>query len=176
MTRGVEGAFATQAREREALATALVDIPGGLDLLEWFGGVMDFGDSEIVRIVLDRQGPSQLVIALDWPQKTAVVTFELSAWIDLNLRGFNHQNVIGGLALKRTDCRSVDPWEQGAGLQPGEWDSLGDISAACIVNFQTESLQPTLCGAGAIAFHVLDFRKLRPLFGACIHSRNSGLE
>lgn len=121
MPSTIEDAFMTQARERDELATALAEIPGGRELIDWFGDITDFGDSEIIRLTLDRQGPSQLVIALDWPTKSTVVTFELSAWIDVTLRGFSHQNVIGGLRLRRADDREVDSWEQGVGLEPGEW-------------------------------------------------------
>lgn len=121
MPSTIEDAFMVQARERDELATALAEIPGGRELIDWFGDKTDFGDSEIVRLTLDRQGPSQLVIALEWPTKSAVVTFELSAWIDVALRGFSHQNVIGGLKLWRAEDRHVDLWEQGVGLEPGEW-------------------------------------------------------
>jgi hypothetical protein len=121
MKSELEDPFAEQARQRTNLAVALATIPGGRSLLEWFGDVVDFGDSEVVRVVLDRQGLSQLVIALDWPEKSAVVTFDLSEWIDVDLRGFSHQNVIGGLVLEHAADRDVDPWEKGVGLVPGDW-------------------------------------------------------
>jgi hypothetical protein len=121
MTSIVEDVFVVQARERNELAAALSEIPGGREVIDWFGDITDFGDSEVIRLTLDRQGPSQLVIALDWPTKSAIVTFELSAWIDVTLRGFSHQNVIGGLRLRRPEDREVDLWEQGVGLEPGEW-------------------------------------------------------
>lgn len=121
MTEPIEDVFMVQARERHELAAALAQVAGGPELVEWFGDVTDFGDSEVVRLTLDRQGPSELVIALDWPTKSAVVTFELSAWIDVTLRGFSHQNVIGGLKLLRPADREVDLWEQGVGLDPGQW-------------------------------------------------------
>lgn len=121
MKSNLEDPFAVQAYQRKELAVALAKIPGGRALLDWFGEVVDFADSEVVRIVLDRQGASQLVIALDWPQKSAVVTFDLSAWIDLDLRGFSHQNVIGGLVLEHAADRDVAPSERGVGLEPGDW-------------------------------------------------------
>lgn len=121
MTAPTKEDFMAQARGRRELAAALAHVPGGAELVEWFGDLPDFGDSEVIRLTLDRQGPSELVIALDWPTKSAVVTFELSAWIDVSLRGFSHQNVIGGLKLLRPADREVDLWEQGVGLEPGQW-------------------------------------------------------
>lgn len=110
-----------EVQERDSLAKALAEIPGGDTLLDWFGDLVDFGDSEIICLVLNREGPSQLVIALDRPGKSVAVTFELSHWIDINIRGFSHQNVVGALVLQRAAERDVDPWELGVGLQPGEW-------------------------------------------------------
>lgn len=121
MKSHVEDPFAEQAHQREKLAAALAEIPGGRALLDWIGEVVDFADSEVMRIVLDRKGASQLVIALDWPRKSAVVTFELSAWIDVDLRGFSHQNVIGGLVLERAADRDFAPSEMGVGLESGDW-------------------------------------------------------
>lgn len=121
MTAPTEDDFMAQARERCELAAALAQVSGGAELVKWFDDFPDFGDGEVIRLTLDRQGPSELVIALDRPTKSAVVTFELSAWIDVSLRGFSHQNVIGGLKLLRPADREVGLWEQGVGLEPGQW-------------------------------------------------------
>jgi hypothetical protein len=88
-------------------------IPGGPELLAWFGGVPTFHDAEILCLKLDRSGPSTLVIhgwvmtdkvdaegyfVLD---RHVVVTFLLEEIADLRLEGFTAQNVIHGLRLRR---------------------------------------------------------------------------
>lgn len=37
--------------------------------------------------------------------------FELTAWTDADVRGFSHQNVMGGLKLRRVVKREILPWE-----------------------------------------------------------------
>ena len=110
-----------QAVEQNELIVALADIPGGRDLVEWFDSEPHFGDAEVVSLYLDRKGPSLLRIAVEHRGKYATVVFELTHWIDANLYGFSHQNVIGGLQLRRAEDRDVQPWELGVGCQPGEW-------------------------------------------------------
>lgn len=111
-----------QAQARQQLATSLADIPGGRDLVEWFEGAPEFGDAEIVTLILDRKGPSCLSIALNCLGKRATVNFEMAAWIDVDVRGFSAQNVIGGLKLRRAEEREIKPWELGVGCQPGDWE------------------------------------------------------
>lgn len=106
---------------RQQLAAALSDIPGGRDLVEWFEGAPEFGDAEIVSLRLDRQGQSALRIALTSRSKSAIFVFELTGWIDADVRGFSQQNVISGLKLRRVIEREIQPWELGVGCQPGEW-------------------------------------------------------
>jgi hypothetical protein len=78
--------------ESEALYAG---IPGGPELLAWFGRVPSFHDAEIVRVVLNRRAPSTLSIHV-WnltdqvdPQgyfildRHAVVTFELEDVLDV---------------------------------------------------------------------------------------------
>lgn len=89
--------------------------------MEWFEGAPEFGDAEIVSLLLDRRGPGALRIALTSHAKSAIFVFELTAWIDADVRGFSHQNVIAGLKLLRVDEREMQPWELGVGCQPGEW-------------------------------------------------------
>ncbi|AWN54512.1 hypothetical protein DK412_25270 [Methylobacterium sp. 17Sr1-1] len=79
------------------------------------------GDAEIVSLHLDRRGPGTLRIALDQCGKSAIFVFDLSAWIDADLRGFSHQNVISSLTLRRAEEREVQLWELGVGCRPGEW-------------------------------------------------------
>ncbi|WP_244539279.1 hypothetical protein [Methylobacterium sp. 174MFSha1.1] len=110
-----------RVRAQQELAASLADIPGGRDVLDWFDGPPEFGDAEIVSLHLDRRGPITLRIALDHCGKSAIFVFDLAAWIDTDLRGFSHQNVISGLTLRRAEEREVQPWELGVGCRPGEW-------------------------------------------------------
>jgi hypothetical protein len=108
--------------------TIYSSIPGGPDLLGWFGRVPSFHDAEIVSLSLLRRGRSSLSIhAWNTTQEVdsrgylvldrhAVVTFALEDILDLQLGGFSHQNVIGGLRIRhapeRPDRRpfySLDP-------------------------------------------------------------------
>lgn len=94
-------------------------IPGGQDLLDWFGGPPSFHDAEILSLLLDRSGPSMLKLhgwimtdrvddkgyfVLD---RHAVVTFRLEKIADLRLEGFTAQNVIHGLRLRRIPLPSA---------------------------------------------------------------------
>ncbi|PZO03177.1 MAG: hypothetical protein DCF30_03355 [Hyphomicrobiales bacterium] len=94
-----------------------MSLPGGNDVIEWFGRVPDFHDAEIISLHLDRGGPSRLAIhffklqqsithskGVMEPTGDAIVTFELDYIVDLNLDGFGHQNVIYGLKLTRADA------------------------------------------------------------------------
>jgi hypothetical protein len=101
-------------------ASLLSELPGGRELLQWFAGEPDFGDAEIVSLHLDRKGPSTLRIEIGRGARYAVITFLLGHWIDVSLRGFSDQNVIGGLALKRAGERELAPWEMGVGVLPGD--------------------------------------------------------
>ncbi|MFI5013420.1 MAG: hypothetical protein ACHQAY_13845 [Hyphomicrobiales bacterium] len=103
-------------------------IPGGPDLVAWFGHVPNFQDAEIVSLDLHRRGPSILRIHF-WNRRNeiddcgyyvldrhAVVAFTLEDIMDLQLDGFSHQNVIFGLQLRRASERpdrrpyySLDP-------------------------------------------------------------------
>lgn len=92
-------------------------VPGGSDLLAWFGQVPSFHDAEILSLYLCRRGQSTLrvhgwimgkvgddgYLVLD---RHAVVTFMIEGVMDLQLDGFSHQNVIGGLTLRRAPDRA----------------------------------------------------------------------
>ena len=88
-------------------------ISGGPELLAWFGGVPSFHDAEVLRLGLERSGPSTLVVH-GWKMtdkvdeegyfmldRHAVVTFVFQEITDLRLEGFTAQNVIHGLRLRR---------------------------------------------------------------------------
>jgi hypothetical protein len=93
------------------------EVPGGPELLSWFGRVPSFHDAEIINLDLRRSGKSFLRVhgwtdaaAVDDKgcivlEKHAVVTFALEEIMDLQLDGFSHQNVIFGLKLQRATDR-----------------------------------------------------------------------
>lgn len=98
-----------RAQTQWELVASLSDIPGGHQVIDWFKGQPEFGDAEIVSLILDRKGPSALRIAQNWHSKSAIFMFELTGWIDVDVRGFSHQNVISGLKLQRAESREVKP-------------------------------------------------------------------
>ena len=113
---------ARQKREEELKETAalLLKVPGGPELLEWLDGSPEFGDAEVVSLVLDRAGQSRLSMRLDRLAKRATVAFTLEAGIDVAIHGFSHQNVVGGLKLQPARERRVEVWERAVGCTPGE--------------------------------------------------------
>jgi hypothetical protein len=101
-------------------ASILAEIPGGPELLDWFGGSPNFGDAEVISLNLNREGPSILKMAViklvGTDFQTIVVVFTLRDMIDIALEGFSHQNVVGGLTLKRCSELHVHPSLVGIGL------------------------------------------------------------
>lgn len=92
------------------------EVPGGPEVVRYFGRLPSFGDAEILGLHLDRDGPSTLLVhswvvdhdGLDSArplERHAVVTFTLRGVMDLRLEGFSVQNVIGGLILRRAPDR-----------------------------------------------------------------------
>ena len=92
-------------------------VPGGSELVRWFGREPSFHDAEILSLYLRRKGRSILRLhgwintgavgpdgyyVLD---RHAIVTFTLDGVMDLQLDGFSVQNVIGGLILRRAPDR-----------------------------------------------------------------------
>ena len=89
-------------------------IPGGEELLGWFGKVPSFHDAEVLDLHLKRKGRSTLRLHA-WNmtskvrngyfvlEKHAVVEFLIDRIITLELDQFNHQNVIDGLSLSRVE-------------------------------------------------------------------------
>ena len=120
--------------DRDRTAGILAGLPGGPELLAWFGGVPNFGDGEVIGLALDRAGPSTLrVLAINssggadargfFPRAIVTFTFAEAALghiVDVSLRAFSEQNVIDSLVLHRTGERPVHPTEVGVGLGPGE--------------------------------------------------------
>jgi hypothetical protein len=106
--------------ELRETATILMQIPGGTELLDWCNGVPDFGDGEAISLTLDRASQSYLSIRLERPRKSAIIKLALAAWIDVAIRGFSRQNVIGGLKLRPAGDRQIELRERGVGCTPGE--------------------------------------------------------
>ena len=107
----------------------LETIPGGPQVVAWFDGWPEFGDAEVLELRLIRRGPSLLRLAASaseggrWrgaPFKHAVFDFALRDMLDIRLDGFSHQNVIGGLRLRRAQDAPVHPSVRGIGLVRGE--------------------------------------------------------
>ena len=102
----------------------LQELPGGPELLDWFGGAPSFHDSEVISLCLDRHGTPWLRVAACKPAgkdqwDTIVVTMTLKDQVDLSIQGFSHQNVIGGLAIRSS--RDDNPVHQsllGVGITP----------------------------------------------------------
>lgn len=91
------------------------EVPGGPELLAYFGRMPAFGDAEILSLYLERDGISSLRVH-GWViverageakarERHAVVTFALDCIMDVRLDGFSAQNVIGGLILRRAPDR-----------------------------------------------------------------------
>ena len=95
----------------EQVGKSYAHIPGGPELLAFFGEVPSFHDAEIVGLELNRRTTSYLrihgwVVDRSNPKqwiavKNAVVTFALEGISDLELDGFSHQNVIGSLMITK---------------------------------------------------------------------------
>jgi Immunity protein 50 len=95
--------------------TTLESVDGARSLYEWFGSWPSFHDAEVISLHLDRRGISSLAVHT-WEMtkdvddkgyyihaRHVVVEFTMKDVIDLNLNGFNHQNVIFGLGIERTE-------------------------------------------------------------------------
>jgi hypothetical protein len=91
------------------------DIPGAVDLHDWFGYWPSFHDAEVISLHLNRQGSSSLRIHT-WDTtkevnekghyvlaKHVLVEIILETVSDLSLDDFSQQNVISGLNIEKTD-------------------------------------------------------------------------
>ncbi|SMH57414.1 Imm50 family immunity protein [Mesorhizobium australicum] len=87
------------------------DVPGGSELVGWFGAVPSFHDAEVLSFDLERDKASKLVIygfrmtseideqgyyVLD---RKFIATFELDGIDKLELEGFSSQNILGTLSV-----------------------------------------------------------------------------
>lgn len=89
-------------------------------MLAWLGDAVGFGDSEIVELTLQRDQPSRLVIDLFRPNgsehQSVRATFFLVDVLVVQLEGFSHQNVIGGLFIKPAVDRQFHESLRGIGV------------------------------------------------------------
>lgn len=109
-------------------------VPGGPELLDWFGGYAPLlHDAEVLEITLDRRGPvcSIKVHGFEMTPEVdafgyfictrhAVITFRLDEVTRLELEDFSHQNALMGLGVARTVsggfCLEFDPANGVSGL------------------------------------------------------------
>ena len=97
-----------KARDDAALIEVLSEIPGGADLLAWFGGYLpSFHDAEILGLELDRAGATCRIRAHTW---------EISDEVDKTGHFVLSRHVVAWFELWRRD--RVEP----GGLQPSERD------------------------------------------------------
>lgn len=92
----------------------LAKISGASELQAWFGSWPSFHDAEILELHLDRQGLSILRVhawKLEYSKDKSellstrhfVARFVFDEITNLELDGFNHQNVIDGFSFKEID-------------------------------------------------------------------------
>jgi hypothetical protein len=121
-----------QSMEDETLKetiSILNKIPGGPEVIAWFGGHPKFHDAEVLEVRLVRKGRSCLRLAAmvsevgkhkGPPFKHAVFDFTLRDMIEVHLDRFGHQNVIGEFALRRAHDQALHPSLLGHGPARGE--------------------------------------------------------
>jgi hypothetical protein len=98
-----------------SLPVEISNIQGAAELEEWFGSWPSFHDAEILALHLNRKESSSLRLHT-WEMtkeiddkgyyvraKHLLVEFIFESVSGLSLNGFNHQNVIFGLAIEKTD-------------------------------------------------------------------------
>jgi hypothetical protein len=142
-------------------AAIYYEVPGGAELLGWFGRVPSLHDAEIVSLDLRRSGQSVLRLhgwittdAVDHDgylvrHQQAVVTLALDGIMDLQLDGFSIQNVIGGLILRRAPDRperrgyfTLDPLPQDIEIELEPCYGLSGLIRARSVSITFEPGKP----------------------------------
>ena len=91
--------------------TSIADIPGGAELVRWFGAAPSFHDAEVLALVLRRDEASNLVVR-HWRvtdrkdergfytiDRAFIATFVFSGIDRLELSGFSSQNVLNRLLI-----------------------------------------------------------------------------
>ena len=85
--------------------TNIPNIEGSHQLVEWLGAWPSFHDAEILEMFLTRRGISWMKVCCPFPARTSelrniVVTLKMTEVFDLDLKEFNHQNVIFDLQIQ----------------------------------------------------------------------------
>lgn len=90
-------------------------VEGAKDLHDWFGYWPSFHDAELIRLDLNRNDTSTMVLhtwemtkeidaeGLYVLSKHVVVEFVLNGIVGVNLDGFDHENVLFGLVIEKVD-------------------------------------------------------------------------
>ncbi|HEX4197840.1 MAG TPA: Imm50 family immunity protein [Caulobacteraceae bacterium] len=89
-------------------------VPGGPELLAWFGYAPRFHDAEVLGVILDREGATCAIKVHGFEMtndvdargcfvltKHVVVTFVLGELTEIELDGFNFQNAVMGISIER---------------------------------------------------------------------------
>lgn len=140
----------------DEIANIYPEVPGGPELLAWFGRPPRFHDAEIVALNLRRRAETTLEIHF-WIVKNevdsrgyfgldkhVVVTFAIEGIVDLELDGFNHQNVIYSLELCRAKSRPErDPDTLGASPKDYEIEMEGCYGMSGFIRCKKVSIRLT---------------------------------
>lgn len=107
--------FRSRAKRRCEYVAIIRELPGAVELHDWFGYWPDFHDAEILTLLLHRCGSLALRVH-SWDttkevddhghyvqRKHVVVEFEFQNVNELNLTGFNSQNVVSSLVINKID-------------------------------------------------------------------------
>jgi Immunity protein 50 len=100
------------------LPLQIEEIPGAVELHDWFGYWPSFHDAEIISLQLNRKRSSSMLVHT-WEMtkevderghyvlaKHIVVEFIFETISGLSLNGFNQQNVIFGLGIEKIESGS----------------------------------------------------------------------
>jgi hypothetical protein len=108
------GLYQSLVRNYMTLPFEVASIDGAQELYDWFGYWPSFHDAEVVRLELNRSGPSSLSVltrettgevdqkGYHVPAKNATVDFMIEGISDLDLNGFSHQNVVNNIKIEKT--------------------------------------------------------------------------
>jgi len=97
-----------------SVPNGLLDIPGAIELHDWFGYWPTFHGDEVIHLHLNRTGTSSMLVQITrWTDevdergyykfdKRGLVEFLPEDVTELDLENFNHQNVIFSISMERT--------------------------------------------------------------------------
>jgi hypothetical protein len=93
----------------------IIQIPGAKSLVDIFGEWPSFHDAEVLSLTLNRTGASVMEVHTFRMTKEVdatghyicdrhiIVTFELGEILEMNVDGFNNQNVVSGLDIEKRE-------------------------------------------------------------------------